>query len=852
MRLFVMRALVRRALLLLALASTSSCLLNAQQLLQKGETAWSWPPNSDTASVVFSFSGGISLGAYQAGVNWAIVEFLKKVRDNPAYRAANDLPYLDVTVMTGASAGNINVLLGSIEYCDSEPSKSPQSSLFWKMWVLSGWNELSPEEGARDPKAADRGVLDRGSAKRHVLPAITSAMQSRTFSKGCRIPLGIVMTRINNGWLAYDRNIRVENQRYVTMVEMQEMSAKLRMIQVRPKLMEQQSFGAQAVLPADYFGLIHPDRVFDVVQASSAYPVAFAPNLVTYQDPTCVLHAPTPPGCTDTHKDVFMDGGVFDNNPVSLALGMQRVLRAVEARPRVIYVDPGATRGALANAQQRREAAIAESRYEGIDALLRFASGFIPVARKYELQSFIREKLGEPDSVRPWIQSSTRAHPVVGEYFNAFGAFFGRPFREFDFYDGVSDGLRYVAYEILCDPSRLKWPQDSITKLKALRDVGDTLPYNRAFQIKRDRCANSATLDLARAPFGLDSVGKAVVIRVLSRELPGLEDKVAVSDDHPNGAVASERERLDALDAVEKATYAQINDQREYVCPSDDLPERLLCSDGFGRVLDSLSNDGRFTALIDSWAESGPCNPPKPEDYDAEKCLAEHILKDFMHGPRNTMQGIIDRSLYQMRAAEEDIKSRGKPDFRMAVKTVEFVYRSGNHKSRRGWDMDPSSIPPHDDKLWQIMHFLPYYVGSSVGTSGTQVGWEPTVHFGWKSLIVKMPFELDHLPVGYDRFGKLSWYPALTPSVGRDFAKPWLNQLAVGGRTELNLGVSEGNPWVRSRSPVMPEISVLTLMGKVRVAAYRVPVSHAAAGRALLRGTVSLADVNGLLYWVLR
>src|SRR5512146_2172031 len=44
------------------------------------------------APVLFSFTGAISEGAYQAGVNWALIEFIKRTRYDSAYRSRLELP----------------------------------------------------------------------------------------------------------------------------------------------------------------------------------------------------------------------------------------------------------------------------------------------------------------------------------------------------------------------------------------------------------------------------------------------------------------------------------------------------------------------------------------------------------------------------------------------------------------------------------------------------------------------------------------------------------------------------------------------------------------------------------------
>ena len=49
---------------------------------------------------------------------------------------------------------------------------------------------------------------------------------------------------------------------------------------------------------------------------------------------------------------------------------------------------------------------------------------------------------------------TTRGLPLVGELFAHFGAFLGRPFREYDFYVGVYDAMHFAAAASLCATSR--------------------------------------------------------------------------------------------------------------------------------------------------------------------------------------------------------------------------------------------------------------------------------------------------------------------------------------------------------------------------------------------------------------
>src|SRR5207249_1267662 len=86
----------------------------------------------------------------------------------------------------------------------------------------------------------------------------------------------------------------------------------------------------------------------------------------------------------------------------------------------------------------------------GVDAIARMIAGAIPAARQYEMQTLARSLAGDQRVPKDYIRVTTRYFPVFGEHLDAFGAFLGRPLREWDFYAGVYDGLVYAARDIIC------------------------------------------------------------------------------------------------------------------------------------------------------------------------------------------------------------------------------------------------------------------------------------------------------------------------------------------------------------------------------------------------------------------
>jgi len=91
---------------------------------------------------VMTISGGISLGAYEAGFNWTLLRHLKRHR---AVAPGSDLAPLELVAATGASAGNINAFLTAVGWCQTaafDTQETPSNNLFWQAWVPIGLDEL--------------------------------------------------------------------------------------------------------------------------------------------------------------------------------------------------------------------------------------------------------------------------------------------------------------------------------------------------------------------------------------------------------------------------------------------------------------------------------------------------------------------------------------------------------------------------------------------------------------------------------------------------------------------------------------------------------------------------------------
>lgn len=826
--------MIRRAAFTLAATLLASSLATAQGR----ESAWVGTA-SDTIPVTFSFSGAISMGVYQAGVNWALSQFINLTHDSPGdgnqgrqYRATNELPLIDVAALSGASAGNINALLAAIEYCDTKPvsKRPPESSLFWKMWVLSGWDDLMPRDGIL-AENDDPGIFSRTRLASYIEnQLITGALANPTHRADCRIPVGLIVTRVDPRIEQSAGGLTVQTQRFLVPFEMREAGRKLHFFQADTAVFREPSLGSMIAVGDPRDSLIDPADIFKVVEASSSYPVAFAPVYFPYWyvDPEC--RARPLPTCWKPESASFMDGGVFDVLPLSTGMGLYRVYEEKQARkkdtpvkailnPRLLFVDVGLARGRL-KAERPKNPDGKPVKTEGLDAIGRFLQGFVPTARQYE-----RHVFGRTADTSAWYISTARGLPAVSEHLGYFAGFFGRPFREVDFYAGVADGLYYIAREILCEPTR-----DFTRRLRS--DPG-ARPADQG-GLERRECTARELTELATQSLEIDDTGLHVLNHLLSQGQPSFTIL-------PPESVPVNIEKVNTLKAIANAEISLLGHDSK--CKIQGMVTLALCMDGFRAFLDRLDADTvvDVAAVFGRWADSTACD--LEDDPSRANCWAERDLSNLVEEPELQMHAYMGSVLRRLRSVEE----RGEQTIPKAItRLAEGAYRSTDYRYRRGMELDPSSIPPYEKLAgWGALALMPYYAGATVGIRGWQIGWQPT----WHTPPMTAPWLAIGLPLELAQMSDMSTVPnshlyaAATPSlIWRRTSL--VNQIQLGARVAACV---EGNCSRTLR--VGPEVTAHVL-SKLRFSLYR----HVSGtnGMRKLAGSVSVADMNGMMYWALR
>ena len=360
-----------------------------------------------------TISGGVSLGSYEAGLNWAVVRFLRlREREFNDPRAFLPSRRPSLIAVTGASAGSINALLAAVLWCEADDSTrnaSVDRNMLRDAWLGISLDGLLPENPAE--YGPDDGVL----ASSALGPLIADVRRevfdpgSLRLRPGCTLPIGITLTRARPQQREA-AGLRASSQRAVLpMLFEVDGGGRVRMRrQHLPDRDLTESVLALAEVPDAQGPYLDPESVMQALLASSAFPLAFGPRTLCECAPTCdddeVPAFGTCPGPDPAHPSAgnscvvqsmmqagselrlcrrrFVDGGVFDNAPVGLAI--EQAEASVRARlfhpVTYVFIDPDVRRLRPADPPQS-----SAGTGQGATGVLRLTSDLVATARNREL-----------------------------------------------------------------------------------------------------------------------------------------------------------------------------------------------------------------------------------------------------------------------------------------------------------------------------------------------------------------------------------------------------------------------------------------------------------------------------------
>lgn len=793
----------------------------------------------DTVPVVLTVAGAISLGAYQGGVHWGLTEFVRKTNEDESFRGAvsaaaespgtGRVPPYAIVAAAGASAGNINSVLTALEWCRAPgASQIPEESLFWQTWIRTGWDQLFPVTDLGDWET-NTALFTRRYFDQVLQPMLDSIMGSGDKRASCRVPIGITITRLRPDSVFVDSAglVPAATQRFASVVQVASDGRRLQFREPEDSLFHDRSLGRVVRLPgAGGTDVLELSSVMDLVEASSAFPIAFAPVELAYEDPE---------GCRRSREkcgvltDVFVDGGAFDNNPLDLAYGLYRHLDPTpHPDTRVIYVDVDRYRGELARTRNVAPANPAGDR--GIGAVLTLLGGAVPSARQYELQALARAFARTPEGRREanWIRVTDRFFPVAGEHLGYFAAFLGRPFREYDFYVGIYDGLRFAARDLVC---RGDDANDGCTA----RVLGELLREGHL------RYGNVA-------PIVLDSLYRLEYGRGLRRDEPLL-------------ATPADTARAVLAAALVHANRPLLRRFDNGACASGTVAARLTCGDGLGLMLDSLSTPAvlHWTARF---AGLRQCAPRHWRTSPDSGCVAETSFRDLLVDREAFAGELVDVLLHQMWRVEDrlgvDHAAGTYParNHEALTEAMEMIYRSGP-ASERGFAWFPSSVPDVVSHGSRSLRYLPHLVGTNLEAGGLELGYRPTYYTGNPRLAFAFPVAFNYRPPARHSVARVPGTIPLTPGqsyIAAGASLLWkpggllVSGLDVGPQVLVNV-----SPRDRGQARLAAAAGVYLLAGKVHLGTRYIFEPSPFIQRGNSFGyTLGIADFNGLVYWALR
>jgi hypothetical protein len=390
-------------------------------------------PAGHRPALSFTISGGVSLGAYEAGFLYYALE---------ASRRSPALP--ELRLVTGASAGSANGLIAVLAQCQEragEPPEDPRDSLFWRTWIPTGLRELYLPADVVPQGAFSRRFLETAAGR------IEQAFQAG-LSEACDVVFGVAVTRLE------PRTVRAARGR----LELPSMEEKFA-LRIRgrgkglpPSVTNYVQPGhefEQVMLPAGADGEVAFSSLRDLVFASTAFPLAFPPQRLAH----CAIPPGAAPECPASAAipALFVDGGVFDNSPLRLAsrlagAGLREgpgratwldVPRLEEFAPppsmRFGYVSVDAT---AYPPLEQPQAGQGEASLLGF--LRRFSGSLVSTARSKELYTLLEQHPEVGERILP----APRHYPAAGDPMAAFFGFFDEQFRAFDFYLGMYEARR--------------------------------------------------------------------------------------------------------------------------------------------------------------------------------------------------------------------------------------------------------------------------------------------------------------------------------------------------------------------------------------------------------------------------
>ncbi len=327
--------------------------------------------------VAVAIKGGGSLGTYEAGVSWGLLRILKRFE-------ASGGQEVDLLAAAGASAGAFNGVMSAVYWCGKDLGLDTiDANVISDSWRGVDIKDLLDLPDAPEPLLASKGLFDGECAQdaqqqategqtedngifsrrvfRRTQDTLQCMMEKPVFRAGCSVSIGLTLTRadaVRND----SAGIEVSNQRLVVPLRMAEADGGRFSAHRLPLETDNLSFNRNIIHldggddDNSVDGKVDSEVVFQAVKGSSSFPMAFAPIKLDYclryrTGDTHFLQNYKSSGydgrCPDEFRRLtsyFVDGGVFDNDPIGVVRHLAEDGGAAVGDVLYVNIDPGRRR----------------------------------------------------------------------------------------------------------------------------------------------------------------------------------------------------------------------------------------------------------------------------------------------------------------------------------------------------------------------------------------------------------------------------------------------------------------------------------------------------------------------------
>lgn len=401
-----------------------------------------------SCKLAIAISGAVSLGSYEAGVMYEVLEAIAIHNEN---LADDDPNRIEIDVITGASAGGMTAgILAQKLLCEGEKLRGAYTNPLYESWVQEvdiGKLLVQNREEYKFSLLSSKVVESIGEKYIKNFPTIAQPHPSAAST----IHVGIAMSNLN-GWDYIVRPLNKDGDgefiytrykdRFVCQLSHVDNNIALSEISLSHK--EDVDGG-----DIDKWVKMHPtnwQKLRECSLSSGAFPFAFEAKKIT----RCPGKGEFSNREGNTYT--YTDGGVFENEPLGLAKKLAEWIDAKakdeESKRFYLYVAPG-NKNSTANSNFGRD--------EQVDLWTTLKSLISAIFHQARFQDWIIKDL---DSQSPIFQITVPDKELIGELLFAFAGFLDIRFRHFDYNIGRESAraaLEKFSKEPTNNPKLVHW-----------------------------------------------------------------------------------------------------------------------------------------------------------------------------------------------------------------------------------------------------------------------------------------------------------------------------------------------------------------------------------------------------------